>query len=151
MGRRVIGDKIKVNGDSIREFYNSRAEKHAEFENEYTLVLLKDQDPDFARRSDEFEKLEILPLLMIDGHSDVLDVGCGMGRWADALKGVCGSYTGIDFSERMIELARNRLNSDKMRFITSSFEDIDRNLETECTYNRVIIGGTCMIRIRCCG
>lgn len=54
----------------------------------------------------------------------VLDVGCGSGRIGEfALEAGCGSYLGIDFSEPMIELARERLAhfGDRVTLVTDDF------------------------------
>ena len=36
----------------------------------------------------------------------VLEIGCGIGRWAEALYDKCESYLGIDFSENLLEIAK---------------------------------------------
>ncbi len=54
----------------------------------------------------------------------VLDVGCGSGRIGEfALAGGAAHYVGIDFSEPMIELARNRLQryGERAELITDDF------------------------------
>lgn len=54
----------------------------------------------------------------------VLDVGCGSGRIGEfALEAGAGAYLGIDFSEPMIELARQRLTgfSDRVELVTADF------------------------------
>ena len=54
----------------------------------------------------------------------VLDVGCGSGRIGEfALEAGASHYVGIDFSEPMIELARDRLQryDDRAELITDDF------------------------------
>jgi SAM-dependent methyltransferase len=54
----------------------------------------------------------------------VLDVGCGSGRIGEfALEAGASHYVGIDFSEPMIELARDRLRryDDRAELITDDF------------------------------
>jgi SAM-dependent methyltransferase len=54
----------------------------------------------------------------------VLDVGCGSGRIGEfVLEAGASHYLGIDFSEPMIELARDRLSrfDDRARLITDDF------------------------------
>lgn len=55
------------------------------------------------------------------GDMSVLDIACGYGRFSRAFS--AGKYTGIDFSEKMIELA-NRLNPGKT-FLLNSAHDAD--------------------------
>jgi len=57
----------------------------------------------------------------------VLDVGCGPGRVGEAvIEAGASSYMGVDFSPRMLELARARLEGfESVQFIESDFFDID--------------------------
>ena len=57
-------------------------------------------------------------------HPRVLDVGCGSGRIGEfVLKAGASHYVGVDFSEPMIELARERLAryQDQVELITDDF------------------------------
>jgi SAM-dependent methyltransferase len=57
----------------------------------------------------------------------VLDVGCGTGRVAEAiLEAGAARYVGIDFSARMLALARRRLEEhDVVELIEGDFLDLD--------------------------
>jgi len=37
-----------------------------------------------------------------------LDIGCGIGRWAENIIDHCGEYIGTDFSDEMIKQAGER-------------------------------------------
>jgi SAM-dependent methyltransferase len=52
------------------------------------------------------ERLEAWNLLGAD--SDVLDLGCGIGRLSAALSPYVGSITGVDVSSQMVDVARRR-------------------------------------------
>ena len=57
-------------------------------------------------------------LLKIGGmiaDTNVLDIGCGTGRFSQALPSRF-SYTGVDFSQKAIELARKRFAKPNIRF-----------------------------------
>jgi ubiquinone/menaquinone biosynthesis C-methylase UbiE len=43
-------------------------------------------------------------------EKSILELGCGAGRWAVSLSPLVRSYTGIDFSSRMLEIARQRVS-----------------------------------------
>ena len=60
----------------------------------------------------------------------VLDVGCGEGRLLQSLK-VSVDYTGIDFSEKLIKIARERYGGKNRRFITGDIttNDVWRSLK----------------------
>jgi SAM-dependent methyltransferase len=62
----------------------------------------------------------------------VLDVGCGSGRIGEhVLDAGAGEYVGIDFSEPMLELARDRLGrfGDRVTLVTGDF--LEEPLEGE--------------------
>ena len=76
--KRIYSDKVDVNGDSVRDFYNKRAAAYAAGQkNSNTVVLLGDNHPDYADKWNEYEKKTILPHLNLDKSKKVLDIGCG--------------------------------------------------------------------------
>lgn len=57
---------------------------------------------------------------------NVLEIGCGTGTFCDLfLKLGVKSYTGVDISDKMIEIAKNKFDNLNVNFITSSIEEID--------------------------
>lgn len=46
----------------------------------------------------------------IDKGADILDLGCGNGELAQVMaqRGFCGSYTGFDFSQSLLDIAREK-------------------------------------------
>lgn len=54
----------------------------------------------------------------IDPGTNILDIGCGPGQFAQMLndKGDFNTYTGIDFSQKAIEMARKKRLQPKVRF-----------------------------------
>jgi ubiquinone/menaquinone biosynthesis C-methylase UbiE len=57
----------------------------------------------------------------------VLDVGCGPGRVAEAvIEAGAGSYTGVDFSPHMLELAQARVGGfDSVELVEGDFLELD--------------------------
>jgi ubiquinone/menaquinone biosynthesis C-methylase UbiE len=47
----------------------------------------------------------------------VLDFGCGNGRLAGYLEGKYESYTGVDISQKLIDIAKQRYHSEKNKFV----------------------------------
>ena len=95
-----------------------------------------------------YEKEFILPQLQVNETSRVLDIGCGMGRWAESVIPLAGKYFGADFSEEMVQVARRRCKfpGKDYRFYHASFQEVAKLPEDffEERFNRVIIGGVCM-------
>ena len=91
MNNRIYNDKVDVNNDNIREFYNKRAQKFIKGEkNQYTSVLLGDNNPEYAKKWDEFEKNYVGKYLNLGTDKKFLDIGCGIGRWAENVIDKCG-------------------------------------------------------------
>ena len=126
MEKRIYGKKFEINTEKTRMLYNKRAENLDNMQSVYTSVLLGDQNPEYADEWDAAEKKLILPFLNVSEESAVLDIGCGIGRWAECLMPVCKSYIGVDFSSEMTAAANKRCAgsvSDCKRFICSSAQD----------------------------
>lgn len=54
------------------------------------------------------------------GKAKVLELGCGAGRWAPRFQKAGANYTGVDISEGMLALARNRTPSANFEHLTAS-------------------------------
>ena len=146
---RIYSEKIDINTNNTMNFYNERAKKVSTMNCPYTAVLLGDQNSNHAAEWDKFEKKYILPELELDKNSRVLEIGCGMGRWAETVIPIVKCYRGVDFSSGMIEVASSRCNfggNYNYDFINASFQQAVSNTEMfkGIKFNRVIIGGVCM-------
>lgn len=105
---RIYGEKANIDENSAKEFWNNRANKYDEA-NPYVSVKFGDKQPERARKWDEYEKKNILPLLNISPEDNVLDVGCGVGRLAEAIIPNCKYYLGVDYAEKLIDIAKERV------------------------------------------
>lgn len=145
---RVYGRKVDINTENTREFYNNRAKAMQDMENPYVSVLLGDQNPEYAVAWNKFEKENILPKMGIDESSRVLDIGCGMGRWAETLIPRSGYYCGTDLSSEMVMRARerNQYEGKTYDFLNYGFQDFCALPEDKlpCLFNRLWICGVMM-------
>lgn len=145
---RIYEQKHDINPANTQDFYNERARRVNEMNNPYVAVLLGDQNPAHAEEWNRFEKEYILPELKIDKSSTVLDIGCGIGRWAESVIPLAGYYFGTDFSSEMIRTAEKRcvFEDAEYTFYHASFSEIAEKKESFFSkkFNRVIIGGVCM-------
>lgn len=98
---RVYGRAVEIDSDHVKQFYEQRAA--SAHETGYNAVLLGSQDPEAVQQKNHFERDYILPMLEIGPDSRVLDIGCGVGRWAEFVLPVCGFYCGTDFSKGMTQ------------------------------------------------
>ena len=98
--RRIYGENVSINTESVRKFYNKRAELVAE--KGWGAISLGDEDPTIASRAYNYDRDVLFPKLNVDASARVLELGCGMGRWAEIVLPHCGFYCGVDFSEEML-------------------------------------------------
>lgn len=89
-----------------------------------------------------------MPNLNLSSQSTFLDIGCGMGRWAQTVVLECGYYAGFDFSEEMINLAKRNcvFPGKEYDFKKASFQELIANhsLLNKRKFNTVIMCGVCM-------
>ncbi len=82
---------------------------------------------DWGRKINDLEKLLIGLLLNEFTTKNVLEIGCGTGNWSNFFAGDGFKVTGIDISERMIDIAKSK-NIKNAEFIVADacnlpFED----------------------------
>ncbi len=120
---RVTGSKLGIDSERVGEFFEARGE-NLSADHPLTSVLYQDHNPQLAAARDAEEKKLITPRLGLDGSQNVLDLGCGIGRWADALLDHVASYTGIDASSSLCDAARSRVKHAKATFVQWSAADL---------------------------
>ncbi|MDO8954814.1 MAG: class I SAM-dependent methyltransferase [Gammaproteobacteria bacterium] len=140
--KRIISKHVDLDKNSMLKFFDSRGAQFDEM-NPYVSILYQDHDKDLAIIRDHHEKDIITPLLHLNGKQHLLDIGCGVGRWADTALPSLDFYLGLDFSESLIKLALNRFQSqDKTQFIVMDAKNV-----SQCTlgkygfFDRIIISG----------
>lgn len=141
---RIYGDEFSIDEKANKDFWEMRAEKYSE-EHPYVSIKLNDKKPDFSDKIDEYERKNILPMLHVKEDSYVIDIGCGVGRLAEALIDQCRYYLGTDVSDGLIQIAKKRIVSEtECDFLTMAFEELDNASEKvkyAGKYNRVIFAG----------
>ena len=145
---RIYEEKHDIDTDNTKNFYDQRAKNIGNMSSPYVAVLLGDQDPQHAVDWNTFEKTFILPQLKVNKSSSVLDIGCGIGRWAESIIPEAGYYLGTDFSGEMIKIAQQRCSFENADydFINVSFQEACRRSSEKLQrkFDRVVIGGVCM-------
>ena len=145
MAERVYGEKVNIDTVNTISFYNQRAKTIKDREQEYTTVLLGDRDPEYAVKWDEYEKGFVLPKIMLNRNKVVLDLSCGMGRLADAVSDKVKEYYGVDFSSKMIAVAKQNVRNNNCHFYTMSIVDALSDPKiTARKYDLVLMAGVSM-------
>lgn len=140
---RVKKDKLNLDNAHIKDFFRARAEKY-NATNPFAVTMYQDDHPELVRQRDEREKAKLLPLLDLGAGSRVLDLACGIGRWADVTADGADSYLGVDFSEELIGIARGRNHATNVQFRVGSAAELDSVLSPTERFNRILIVGLFM-------
>jgi len=135
-------DKPEIARSDVVAFFEKRSRRIGDL-GPLRAVIYQDKHPDLAERRDRAEKERITPLLELDGTQRLLDLGCGSGRWAEALAGRVAHYHGIDISQGLVDYARGRFAGDpRMRFSVGSVDDFSlSSLGEDHPFDRVLCSG----------
>ncbi len=117
---RYHGSQHDISYTATLEFFEARGAA-ARPDSPQTSTMYQDQA--LASRRDACERTTVLPLLAVRQEDRVLDIGCGYGRWAEALSGKISSYLGVDFSAALLKLAEIKAGP-TVRFQRLAAQDI---------------------------
>ncbi|MGL5969575.1 MAG: methyltransferase domain-containing protein [Kluyvera sp.] len=139
---RLVGDqKAVINEEAVLGFFESRASQKVD---SHPLTMTMYQSVELATQRDKHEKSLILPKLQLYTDANVLDIGCGNGRWYDSLQSVGVQYTGIDFSPSLIAIAQEKHQQDsRCNFFVKRAYDLTPELTVSSgrPFSHVIISG----------
>lgn len=138
-----ITEKITdIDYKETKQFFKKRAEKFKE-DNPYSVTMYQDDNQELVRERNQKEVDKLLPMLKLQKKSRVLDVGCGIGRWADALPEYIEAYCGVDFCGELIEIADKRNKKANFFFCEGATSEIEQVLQEreKGKYNTVLVVG----------
>ena len=141
MNTRIYDEKININYESTKSFWETRAGEDVSLKS----VLLGVDKKDDAQERRNKKELEILTSFLKKGSKyKILDIGCGIGRWADNLKNIIENYIGIDYTEPFVDFANNRFSDARnINFKCMSASDIDLDMIGK-DFNLVLCTGILM-------
>lgn len=115
---------IKIDSDKVKDFFDSRNKSAT---GSLSSVNLQ-KDKVLSEARDIHEKNLIVPLLNLTGEENVLEIGCGIGRFVPAIINNVSNYIGLDFSTQLIEIAKKSYSQfDNAHFQVMSATDINQN------------------------
>ena len=145
--RRIRRSVVDLDQDQVREFFESRG-KAIDPSEPITSILYQDKNPEIARARDLHESRKILPLLPLDSTERVLDIGCGIGRWAGHLGSSVDVGLGLDMSESLVTFARTQELGASWSFEVMSADEISpatmATLGFSEPFDLVIVSGVCI-------
>ncbi len=134
---RIYGNIEEIDTGKIKKFFNKRAKKDEE------ALLIKTEFSDKENVENRQKEETELLLNKIDfTNKKILEIGCGIGRWAEVFHDKCESYLGIDYSEELIKIAKENYNYDNCHFQVLSASQLDTaDLLVEAPFDIVVITG----------
>jgi SAM-dependent methyltransferase len=137
---RIYDATVDIDSHAVRSFWNAKAQK----DHSLKAVLCGN---DFAANSgvlrNEREN-RILQNFIGNRKVSVLDVGCGIGRWAHNLQAQIATYHGIDFSDEFIKSAGTQFaDNPAIKFFQMSATHIDASALL-ARYDLIIVTGVAM-------
>lgn len=141
--KRVKGTIITIDNSSVNDFFKDRASKYNQ-NNPLKAVLYQDNNPQIAIDRDLKEKKKLLPLLNLIKSTKVLDIGCGIGRWAKTMAPLVNKYHGTDLMPQFIDIAKEECKE----FSNVTFQSISAQEITDTSidgkFNLIFISGLLM-------
>ena len=141
MQTRIYADKIEIDNNSTKEFWENRANN---INNLQTILLGSDKTGIEQNTSTEHEKSIVESVVQQIKNPRILDIGCGIGRWPENLINQFDSYTGVDFSEGFINFASEKFaNYSNIKFYNNSILNLDKEI-LDSKFNFIICTGVLM-------
>ena len=137
---RLYGENKDIDSNDVKNFFSERANR--DLESDLSIVLFQDKENSEQRHIEE--KKLLYEHIDLSGKK-VLEVGCGIGRWAEALHDKCDCFLGIDYTEDLIEIANQTYDFDDCKFQLMSATDIHEDeLLIEPPFDVIIFSGVLM-------
>jgi len=142
---RIKEQVTEIDYRETKKFFTKRAEKFQE-SNPYSVTMYQDDHPELVKERNKAEVEKLCPKLQLSEKSRVLDIACGIGRWADAIEIGIEEYCGVDFSGELVEIAKRRNKKDNFSFYEGAISEIDKVLlqNGKEKYNTVLMVGILM-------
>lgn len=140
METRIRDKNIEITSDATKSFWQSRISKGYNLKS----VLLNEDAEDNQILNRNTKESNLLKSFLDENKKyKILDIGCGIGRWVSNLHNFIEQYTGIDYTNGFIELAKNKYKQSNINFIQMSVTSIDLSALFS-SYDLSILTGVCM-------
>lgn len=128
-----------ITSKSVHHFFATRASDKLKLDS--TMLNSKD----LSEKRNEHEQKLILPLLELNKNkTGVLDIGCGVGRWASTLKNKVKHYIGTDFVDEYTKLCNQEFKNSPCKFYNMDVLKTIDNSNSFPQCNLIIINGLCV-------
>ena len=122
MMARLYGQKENIDTETVKDFFDSRAETKVD----NLLEVTSFHEEDNLKKRQQEDLNVILDNMDLTGKK-IFEIGCGVGRWAEVFHDKCDQYLGIDYSKNLIDIANENYNYNNCYFQEMSAVNIDVN------------------------
>ena len=137
---RIFERRVAIDENAVHAFFEARGGA-VNPDHPLTSILYQDRNPGLAEARDQHERATITPLLRLGPDEDVIDIGCGIGRWGLQVAPVVRSYCGVDFSQALLDEAAKRLAAfPNITLVQSGAQSLNPEALPR-RYSRVIVAG----------
>ena len=140
METRIKNKSVDIKINSTKEFWQTRVQNGYNLK---TVLLNEEVNDDVIKNRNIKESNLVKSFLDPNKKYKILDIGCGIGRWVENLFIYIDQYTGIDYTDGFIKLAKNKYKQTNLEFIQMSATDINISLLRD-NYDLSILTGICM-------
>lgn len=135
---RLYNEEVDIDHDKIKSFFDKRG-KEADKNSILSSTMFTEKEK--AEKRDLMEKKLFLKNIAIESDSKILDIGCGVGRWAELFTPE-NTYLGLDYSKELLNLAKNNNTAENSYFQLMSADNIDIDqLIVKPPFDLIIITG----------
>lgn len=124
---RIKQQITDIDYTQTRNFFSKRAGKY-QVNNPYSVTMYQDNHPELVGERNKTEIEKLCPKLHFSKNSRIVDVACGIGRWADAINVEVEEYCGVDFSGELIRIANQRNEKKNFFFYEGGISEIEEVL-----------------------
>ena len=118
--------KKEIDYQKVKDTFEHIAGHNKQADLTLTATSCPDDPPGFLAYRDRTQKRHIFKVLRFNKEWQILDMGCGAGRWSFAFAREAKCVIGIDNSPALLKIAENqarRLSISNVKFIESSIID----------------------------
>ncbi len=148
MEKRITGEKVRIDENSVHSFFDNRQNK--KLPHRYNYVNYQDSNPELVLERDKIEKERVGKYFPVGADDFILDIGCGVGRWGDLIIPLLkkGRYVGVDYTQYFIDIAKEQFAGNAQSvFLQGLFQDIELILKKSGEYrkySRILVNGVLM-------
>lgn len=137
---RIYNDNTDIDTSNVQSFWQERS-KH---NNSHSTLLGNQEDANMNILRNKHETEIFNSFIPNIGSANILDIGCGVGRWVENLNKNFKTYHGFDFTKGYIDQAKEKYIDDQnCHFWNMSTTEMNK---TTCPlfYDIIIINGVVM-------